>query len=73
VVTLLRIVVYGLIVVIALITALVLVVLGLVRMWDAYLPLDPVGRRVWLGYVVVGGLLFLGGAVMLGRRRAARR
>jgi hypothetical protein len=73
VVTLLRIVVYGLVVAIALITALVLIVLGVVRMWDAYLPLAPVGRRVWLGYVVVGGLLFLGGAVLLGRRRTARR
>ena len=45
VVTLLRIVVYGLVVAIAVITALVLAVLGLVRLWDAYLPLDPVGRR----------------------------
>jgi hypothetical protein len=73
VVTLLRIVVYGLVVAIALITALVLIVLGVVRIWDAYLPLDPVGRRVWLGYVVVGGLLFLGGAALLGRHRTARR
>ena len=73
VVTLLRIVVYGLVVAIAVITALVLVVLGLVRLWDAYLPLDPVGRRVWLGYVVLGALLFLAGAALLGRRRTARR
>jgi hypothetical protein len=73
VVTLLRIVVYGLVVVVALITALVLLVLGVVRLWDAYLPLAPVGRRVWLGYVVVGGLLFLVGAALLGRRRTARR
>ena len=73
VVTLLRIVVYGLSGCHALITALVLLVLGVVRIWDAYLPLAPVGRRVWLGYVVVGGLLFLGGAALLGRRRTARR
>jgi uncharacterized BrkB/YihY/UPF0761 family membrane protein len=72
VVTLLRIVVYGLVVAIALFTALVLAVLGLVRIWDAYLPLDPVGRRVWLGYVVLGALLFLGGAALLGRRTARR-
>jgi hypothetical protein len=69
----LRAVVYGLVVSIAVITALVLAVLGLVRMWDAYLPLDPLGRRVWLGYVVVGGLVFLAGAALLGWRRAARR
>jgi uncharacterized BrkB/YihY/UPF0761 family membrane protein len=73
VVILLRVVVYGLVVAVALVTALVLAVLGLVRIWDAYIPLDPVGRRVWLGYVVVGGLLFLGGAALLGRRRTARR
>ncbi len=73
VVTLLRAVVYGLVVAVALITALVLAVLGLVRIWDAYLPLAPVGRRVWLGYVVLGALLFLGGAALLSRRRTARR
>ncbi len=73
VMVLLRVVVYGLVVSIAVITALVLAVLGLVRMWDAYVPLNPLGRRVWLGYVVVGGLLFLAGAALLGWRRAARR
>ncbi|MGA3219842.1 MAG: hypothetical protein ABSE77_12330 [Acidimicrobiales bacterium] len=73
VVTLLRVVVYGLVVAIALATALALAILGFVRMWDAYLPLEPVGRRVWLGYVVLGGLLFLGGAALLGRRGTARR
>jgi hypothetical protein len=73
VVTLLRAVVYGLVVIVALLTALVLAVLGLVRLWDAYLPLSPLGRRVWLGYVVVGGLAFLAGAALLGRRRAERR
>jgi hypothetical protein len=73
VVVLLRFIVYGLVVAIALVTALVLAVLGLVRMWDAYIPLNPLGRRVWLGYVVVGGLFFLAGAALLGRRRAARR
>ena len=72
VVTVLRAVVYGLVVVVALVTALLFTVLGLVRIWDVYLPLSPVGRRVWLGYVVVGGLVFLSGALLLGRRRAAR-
>ena len=73
VLTLLRVVVYGLVVVVALVTALVLATLGVVRIWDAYLPLGPVGRRVWLGYVVLGGLLFLGGVALLGRRGTARR
>jgi hypothetical protein len=41
-------------------------------MWDAYVPLSPEGRRVWLGYVVVGGLLFVAGAVLLARRRTGK-
>lgn len=71
VVTALRAIVYGLVVVIAVVTALVLAALGLVRMWDAYVPVHPLGRRVWLGYVVLGGLLFLAGVALLSRRRRA--
>ena len=69
VMTVLRVLVYGLVVVVALVVAIVLGVIGLVRMWDAYVPLSPEGRRVWLGYVVLGGLLFAAGAVLLARRR----
>ncbi|MGD0808448.1 MAG: hypothetical protein ABSA91_01865 [Acidimicrobiales bacterium] len=72
VMTVLRVVVYGLVVAVALLVALVLGVIGLVRMWDAYVPLSPEGRRVWLGYVVVGGLLFVAGAVLLARRRTGK-
>jgi hypothetical protein len=69
VMTVLRVVVYGLVVAVALLVALVLGVIGLERMWDAYIPLSPEGRRVWLGYVVLGGLLFVSGIVLLARRR----
>ena len=69
VMTVLRVLVYGLVVAVALLTAAVLGVIGLVRMWDAYVPLSPEGRRVWLGYVVLGGLLFAAGGVLLARRR----
>jgi hypothetical protein len=68
--TALRAVVYGLVVVVALVTALVLLALGLIRMWDAYLPLSPLGRRVWLGYIVLGGAAFLAGAALLVRKKA---
>jgi hypothetical protein len=68
----LRAVVYGLVVLISLVTALVLVVLGLVRIWDAYVPVHPLGRRVWLGYVVLGGVLFLAGGLVLARRTIDR-
>src|ERR1700733_14739138 len=64
VMTVLRVLVYGLVVAVALVVALVLGVIGLVRMWDAYVPLSPEGRRVWLGYVVLGGLLFAAGVVL---------
>jgi hypothetical protein len=73
VVTVVRAVVYGSVVLAAVTAAAVLGVISVVRMWDAYLPLGPVGRRVWLGYVVVGGLLFISGALVLSRRRPARR
>src|SRR5580658_10589304 len=69
VMTVLRVLVYGLVVAVALLVAIVLGVIGLVRMWDAYVPLSPEGRRVWLGYVVLGGVLFLAGIVLLARRR----
>jgi len=69
VMTVLRALVYGLVVAVALLVAMVLGVIGLVRMWDAYVPLSPEGRRVWLGYVVLGGLLFAVGVVLLAWRR----
>lgn len=75
VVTVLRAIVYALVVLAAVTTALVLGVLGTVRIWDVYVPLGPLGRRVWLGYVVVGGALFLAGGALLARRKpgSARR
>jgi multisubunit Na+/H+ antiporter MnhG subunit len=72
VVKILRAIVYGLVVLVAALTALVLALLGLVRMWDVYLPLHPVGRRVWLGYVVLGGALALGGGALLALKASRR-
>lgn len=68
--TLLRLVVYGVVILATLVTALVLGLIGVVRIWDVYVPLSPVGRRVWLGYVVLGGALFLAGAWLLTSSRA---
>lgn len=63
--TALRAIVYGVVVVVAVIAAFVLLVISLVRIWDAYVPIEPLGRRVWLGYVTVGGLFFIAGAFLL--------
>lgn len=73
VVTALRLVVYGVIIVTAALTGLILGLLGVVRIWDVYIPIDPVGRRVWLGYVVFGGVLFLAGAWLLASSRGPKK
>lgn len=72
VVTGLRLVVYGVVILAALVTAGLLFLVGLVRIWDAYVPLAPVGRRVWLGYVVFGGVMFLAGGWLLAGSRKSR-
>jgi hypothetical protein len=63
--TALRAVVYGVVVIVAVIAAFVLLIISLVRIWDVYVPIEPLGRRVWLGYVTFGGLFFLAGAALL--------
>ncbi|HET9061500.1 MAG TPA: hypothetical protein VFN61_16405 [Acidimicrobiales bacterium] len=65
-----RAIVYGIAVLVALVAAVIFAVIGVVRIWDAYLPISPLGRRVWTGYIVIGGLLFLSGAALLSRRQA---
>lgn len=72
VVILLRFIIYGLVILAGSVTALILLLIGAVRMWDVYVPLEPLGRRVWLGYIFFGGLFFLVGAWILssGRKRA---
>ena len=63
--TALRALVYGVVVIVALIAAFVLLIISLVRIWDVYVPIEPLGRRVWLGYVTFGGLFFIAGAVLI--------
>ncbi|HYA44840.1 MAG TPA: hypothetical protein VED59_04475 [Acidimicrobiales bacterium] len=65
--------VYGLVAVVGVLAAVVLLLIGLVRIWDAYVPVDPLGRRVWLFYVVFGGMLFLLGAWLWSRAREQKR
>jgi hypothetical protein len=69
VVTVLRLIVYGVVILAALATAGLLFLVGVVRIWDVYVPLQPLGRRVWLGYVVFGGALSVGGIWLLAGSR----
>jgi hypothetical protein len=71
-VKLMRAVVYGLVALVGLLTAAVLGLVGVVRIWDVYVPVHPLARRVWLGYAVFGAALFLGGAFLLARRAGDR-
>jgi hypothetical protein len=61
-----RIVVYGLVAAVLGVTALILLVIGLVRMADAYLP-----GEVWIPYLVVGGIFTLVG-LFLWRKRSVK-
>jgi hypothetical protein len=70
--TALRALVYGIVVIVAAIAALVFVTIALVRIWDVYVPIEPLGRRIWLGYVVFGGLYFIAGLVLLAWKRNGR-
>jgi hypothetical protein len=58
-----RLVVYGLVAAVLGVTALILLVVGLVRLADAYLP-----GEVWIPYLVVGGIFTLAG-LLLWRKR----
>ncbi|MCU1485386.1 MAG: hypothetical protein JWN67_2132 [Actinomycetia bacterium] len=61
-----RIVVYGLVAGVVGAVALILLIIGLVRMADAYLP-----GEVWIPYLVVGGIFTLVG-LFLWRKRSVK-
>jgi hypothetical protein len=72
-----RAVVYGLALAVVGTVALVLTVVGLVRLASVYLPVSWVGwapghhHRVWIAYVVVGGILTLFGVFFLRKAESA--
>ena len=61
-----RMVVYGLVAGVLGLTALVLLVIGLIRVLDAYLP-----GEVWIPYVGLGGIFTLAG-LFLWRKRSVK-
>jgi hypothetical protein len=60
-------IVYGLVAAVMGFLALVLFVIGLLRL-QVYLPFHPEGRRVWVMYMVLGAIFILVGALLWRRR-----
>jgi len=65
-----RAVVFGLVITVMAVVALVLVVIGVLRL-HVYLPFHPVARRVWVTYVGLGAIFMVAGA-FLWRKRTIR-
>jgi hypothetical protein len=57
-----RLVVYGLVAGVVAIVGVILAVDAFIQIVDAYLPVDPYGRRVWIGYAALGAIFLLVGA-----------
>ncbi len=66
-----RAIVFGLLALVAGITALILLVIAIVRL-HVYLPFHPEGRRLWASYAVVGVIFMLVGALVWRKRTASR-
>ncbi len=62
-------VVYGLLLTVLASALGILLVIALIRLLDAYLPLHPVGRRVWVVDAAVSAIFLAGGAFMWRKRR----
>ena len=65
-------IVYGLVAAVLAAIALTLLVLAALRVVEAYLPVHPLGRRVWITYAGLGAI-FLGVGLFLWSKRSARK
>ena len=64
-----RAVVYGLVVGVLGAAFGILLVIGLIRLLDVYLPFHPIGRRVWVVDAGASAIFLIGGAFFWRRRR----
>ena len=64
-----RAVVYGLIIGVLGAALGILIVIGLIRLLDVYLPFHPIGRRVWVVDAAGSAIFLIGGAFFWRRRR----
>ena len=62
-------VVYGLVAAVLGATALILMIVGLLRL-HVYLPFHPEGRRVWITYVALGAIFTTAGGFLWRKRTA---
>ena len=67
-----RAVVFGVVVAFLAVAALLLLIIGVIRVLDVYLPFHPIGRRVWV-VDAAASAIFLGlGAFLWTKRRPKR-
>lgn len=64
-----QLVVFGLILAAAGIGVMVLLIIGLIRLINVYLPVHPHARSVWITYAGLGAIFALGGAFFMRKRR----
>ena len=67
--TVARAVVYGVLAAVLGTTLLILLVIGVLRLADAYVPLHPIGRRVWIVDAAASAIFLASGAFLWRRRR----
>jgi hypothetical protein len=60
-------VVYGLVAAVMGLMALILLVIGLIRL-NVYLPFSPEGRKVWITYMSIGAIFILVGTLLWRKR-----
>jgi hypothetical protein len=67
-----RAIVFGLLGLTVGLAALILLVIILLRLIDVYLPFDPYGRRVWVGYAALGAIFVAAGAFCWSKRTTSK-
>ena len=67
-----RVVVYGVLAMPLIVVAVVLFLVGLTRLIEVYLPIEPYSSRVWGTYAVLGAIFVLAGMFLFSRRTRRR-
>jgi hypothetical protein len=65
-------IVFGMIAATLGLVALIILIIVVLRLIDVYLPFDPYGRRVWVGYAGLGAIFVVAGAFCWSKRTASK-